>query len=205
MDERDGSQGSIELDKAAKGILRLLEGGETTLGELVEEASRRLGLRRHEAARAVYRLREDGHLRLLDPSPPKSFLRFLLSSRAAWFWALASTVLATNISIYASPRVPQLTYARYILGSIYVLYLPGASLIELLYPKKGDLTQLERLALSIGLSLALVPLMGLALNYTPWGIRLDPLVASLTTLTTILALGAAARKHSYHLLAHEDK
>ncbi|MEM3070950.1 MAG: DUF1616 domain-containing protein, partial [Candidatus Bathyarchaeia archaeon] len=112
------------------------------------------------------------------------------------------TVTLTDITIYTSPTIPQIAPIRIILGSIFVLYLPGASLIELLYPKKEDLTQLERLALSIGLSLALVPLVGLILNYTPWGIRLDPIVASLTILTTILSLGEVARKHASHLLAH---
>ncbi|HPC28222.1 MAG TPA: DUF1616 domain-containing protein, partial [Candidatus Methanomethylicus sp.] len=52
-------------------------------------------------------------------------------------------------------------------------------------------------ALSIGLSLALVPLTGLVLNYTPWGIRLDPIVVSLSLLTVGLALGAAVRKLGY--------
>jgi uncharacterized membrane protein len=38
-------------------------------------------------------------------------------------------------------------------------------LIEALYPRKEDLESLERLTLSIGLSLAVVPLIGLFLNY----------------------------------------
>jgi uncharacterized membrane protein len=69
-------------------------------------------------------------------------------------------------------------------------------LIELLYPRAGELSQLERLALSIGLSLALVPLVGLVLNYTPWGIRLDPIFASLSLLTISLAAGSVFRKFS---------
>jgi uncharacterized membrane protein len=81
------------------------------------------------------------------------------------------------------------------------MYLPGAALIELLYPRRRDLRIFERLALSIGLSLALVPLVGLFLNYTPWGIRLIPITLSLMILTTVLALLAVSRKHSFHLLA----
>jgi len=33
---------------------------------------------------------------------------------------------------------------------------------------------------SVGLSLAVVPLIGLILNYLPWGIRLGPIVVSLS-------------------------
>jgi len=41
----------------------------------------------------------------------------------------------------------------------------------------------------------LVPLVGLLLNYTPWGIRLNPIVASLTILAVGLAMVALAREY----------
>jgi uncharacterized membrane protein len=43
--------------------------------------------------------------------------------------------------------------------------------------------------------------VGLLLNYTPWGIRLDPIVVSLVALGLALALVAAVRKESYVKLA----
>ncbi len=195
----------VELDKASKDLfLLILRGrGEVTVEELVGEAVRKLGLKRYEAARAIYKLREAEVIKILDPSPPKSFFSFLFSSRSTWFWLLIFLTALTNLSIYVFPQHPPVQYARYVLGSLFVLYLPGASLIELLYPGKRDLSQLERLALSIGLSLALVPLVGLILNYTPWGIRLNPVVASLSFLTVTLALGAVERKHSLHLFIHQ--
>lgn len=202
MGERDRAGRPEDLGREAKAVLKLLGRRELTVGELVERAVSELGLKRHEAARAIYRLRDAGLVAILDPSPPESLLRFVLSSRATWFWVLLSVVLLADASIYLLPQSPPFIYARYIFGSLFVLYLPGASLIELLYPKRGDITQLERVALSIGLSLALVPLVGLVLNYTPWGIRLDPVVFSLSALTTALAFGAVVRKHAYHVLLH---
>jgi uncharacterized membrane protein len=44
------------------------------------------------------------------------------------------------------------------------------------------------------LSTSLVPLVGLLLNYTPWGIRLDPIVISLTILTVALTGVALERR-----------
>ena len=41
----------------------------------------------------------------------------------------------------------------------------------------------------------MVPLVGLLLNYTPWGIRLTPIVISLTVLTVGLAVIALARQY----------
>ncbi|MEM2628158.1 MAG: DUF1616 domain-containing protein, partial [Ignisphaera sp.] len=78
---------------------------------------------------------------------------------------------------------------------IAVLFLPGYVTVEALYPREEDLTPLERLALSIGLSLAIVPLIGLVLNYTPWGIRLTPISMALTLYTTVIAMIASYRKY----------
>jgi uncharacterized membrane protein len=45
------------------------------------------------------------------------------------------------------------------------------------------------------MSLALVPLVGLLLNYTPWGIRLTPITLSLTALTLTFATAAVIREY----------
>ena len=86
-----------------------------------------------------------------------------------------------------------------------VLFFPGYSLTEALYPRGEDISPLERLALSIGLSLALVPLVGLVLNYTPWGIRLTPIISSLTLLILTLMIIASWRKYLYLKLLIEGK
>jgi len=75
------------------------------------------------------------------------------------------------------------TVLRNILGLPLVLFLPGYALIAALFPAKSDLDGIERTALSFGLSIAVVPLIGLGLNYTPWGIRLLPILISLSVFT----------------------
>ncbi|MHC1756366.1 MAG: DUF1616 domain-containing protein [Methanosarcina sp.] len=75
------------------------------------------------------------------------------------------------------------TVFRNILGLPLVLFLPGYALIAALFPAKSDLDGIERTALSFGLSIAVVPLIGLGLNYTPWGIRLLPILMSLSIFT----------------------
>ena len=75
------------------------------------------------------------------------------------------------------------TILRNILGLPLVLFLPGYALIAALFPAKSDLDGIERTALSFGLSIAVVPLIGLGLNYTPWGIRLIPILISLSVFT----------------------
>jgi len=69
---------------------------------------------------------------------------------------------------------------RIIFGLCLVLFFPGYTLLSVLFPRKGTLSGIERVALSFGLSIAIVPLMGLILNYTPWGIRLYPILIAIT-------------------------
>jgi len=101
------------------------------------------------------------------------------------------TVLSA-IAIYA-PLVNE-TPIRVILALPMVLFFPGYSLIAALFPGRGEIDGLERLALSFGLSIAVVPLIGLVLNYTPFGIRLDPVVTSLVIFTLVMAVSAQVRR-----------
>jgi uncharacterized membrane protein len=87
------------------------------------------------------------------------------------------------------------TIIRSALGLVMVLFIPGYSLIAALFPGKKDIDGIERAALSFGLSIAVSPLIGLGLNYTPWGIRLDPIVVCLTIFTLICVLFANKRRH----------
>jgi uncharacterized membrane protein len=140
-----------------------------------------------------------GALELSEPKPPSNLMGYALSLRSLWFWAITALVALTTFIVFYAVT-PPLIYMRYILGSIFVLYLLGSMLIEALYPRSEDLEGLERLALSIGLSLAVVPLIGLFLNYTPWGIRLTPIVVSLAAFTEAMAASALVRKYRYYRL-----
>jgi len=69
---------------------------------------------------------------------------------------------------------------RITLGLLFLTFFSGYTLLSALFPKRDDLGGIERLALSFGLSIAVVPLIGLILNYTPWGIKLYPVLISVT-------------------------
>jgi uncharacterized membrane protein len=85
---------------------------------------------------------------------------------------------------------------RIVLGIPFVLFFPGYTLISTLFPHRESLEGVERLALSIGLSLAVVPLFGLALNYTPLGIRLYPILLSLFLFTILMSITSFYRRKS---------
>jgi uncharacterized membrane protein len=135
---------------------------------------------------------------------PQEFRRYLSSDKAYWFWITMIVVVATTITVFTVPensRVP-LVYMRYALGFVFVLWLPGYTFIMALFPTQvpiktssESLDVVERIALSLGTSLALVPIVALLLNYTPWGIRPTPITLSLLALTVVFALVAAVRDY----------
>ncbi len=78
--------------------------------------------------------------------------------------------------------------ARQILGLVFVLFLPGYAATAALFPENEQIDTIERVALSFGLSIAIVPLIGLGLNFTPWGIRLEPIMASVSAFIIIASV-----------------
>lgn len=75
------------------------------------------------------------------------------------------------------------TPLRAVLGFILVLFVSGYAFASALFPGSDELDGIERLALSIGLSICIVVFIGIALNYTPWGIRLKPILLSISAFT----------------------
>jgi len=90
---------------------------------------------------------------------------------------------------------------RIVFGLCLTLFFPGYALLSALFPRKGDLGGIERVALSFGLSIAVIPLIGLILNYTPWGIRLYPILISITIF--ILVSSAVAWQRQRNLSSKE--
>ena len=175
----------------------------TTINEYIEELAAEQGLSIEEAAKQMYGEVENGVMRLVDPDPPRVFQRFLFSFYSTSFWVVVAAFMVFLSSVYLLPQTPPFRWIRVGLGMLTSLYLPGYAFIEALYPQRGELEELERFALGVGLSLALTPLVGFVLNYTPWGIRLNPITVAITFLTLTLGLVSVYRKYQYHLLGLE--
>ncbi|RJS97631.1 DUF1616 domain-containing protein [Halococcus sp. IIIV-5B] len=126
---------------------------------------------------------------------------------------VALLVVLTAVSALVPPISG--TPIRIVLGLPFVLFLPGYAFVAALFPEAGrtaDPTEddesedrieraredgidgIERVALSFGLSIAVSPLIGLALNFTPFGIRLVPIVVAIGGFTLVAVAVAAARR-----------
>ena len=168
-----------------------------TVNELINLVQPKYAIPEKDILERILNLQNQGKIALKNHQAPVNPLlrNYVFSSKASWYWTIIAVAAATASLVFTVPEnaVP-IVYARYVLGAIFVLFLPGYTFIRALFPEK-ELDNIERTALSMGMSLALVPITGLILNYTPWGIRTTPVTLSLLALTTIFATAAITREH----------
>ena len=105
---------------------------------------------------------------------------------------VAGLVLLTDILVLVP--VFSGSFLRTYLGILLVLFLPGYALTGAIFPAKNDLEGIERAVVSFGLSIAVVPIMGLGLNYTIWGIREIPILTVLSVFTLLMCAIAYYRR-----------
>lgn len=112
-------------------------------------------------------------------------------------------VLALTLLTLGSVFHPVLreTPLRIVLGLPFVLFVPGYALVAALFPERGGdrtdeggVSVVRRIGLSFAASLVVVASLGIVLNRTPLGIRIVPVVGSLSILVVGLAGVATLRR-----------
>ena len=120
----------------------------------------------------------------LEEALPKSFVDFLRAwQENLWFYASLWVSFVTILVIWFTPPELPLLVLRWALGSVFAFFIPGYVALQGLYPGDRTIDRAERITLSVAVSVVLVMAVGLLLNYTPWGIRLTPILIALTILT----------------------
>jgi uncharacterized membrane protein len=99
-------------------------------------------------------------------------------------------VILLIVAIIFTPSV----VLRIVLGLPFVFFFPGYALTAALFPKREGLGGIERIALSFGMSIAVVALIGLILNYTWWGITLESTLYSVASFIFLVSIIAWVRR-----------
>jgi len=86
---------------------------------------------------------------------------------------------------------------RIIVGLPILLFIPGYVLQAALFPRKTHMDAVERVAFSFGFSIVVVALIGLILNFMPWGIRIHPILVTLTFFILITSVIAWYRRERF--------
>lgn len=113
---------------------------------------------------------------------------------------LALWTVANSLGVFVG------TPGQGVLGLVAMAFAPGYAFVAVLFPgtgqDDGSIAVVERLVLAVGLSVCLVPLVGLGLDYTPRSIRPDELVMIIGILSIVLVAAAAVRRL---LLSPDDR
>ncbi|MGE5574545.1 MAG: DUF1616 domain-containing protein [Ignavibacteria bacterium] len=83
---------------------------------------------------------------------------------------------------------------RFFFAFVFVAFLPGYCLVNLLFIGRNKLDFVEEIVLSVALSFGLDGLVGLFLGLSPIGIDFIPITVSLSVLVLVFAAAAFLRK-----------
>lgn len=100
--------------------------------------------------------------------------------------------IAMTIIFVATPSLGN-SFIKTILGVPMVLFIPGYMLVSVLYVGIDDVGIIKRIALSFGLSIAVIPLLGLLLNFT-FGLMSIPIIVTLCVYDIIFIFASKYRR-----------
>jgi uncharacterized membrane protein len=122
---------------------------------------------------------------------PARYADLLLIIAAGLFLA-CFTIVGTGFSLGTHDLLYwPIQLGRVLLGLPFVLYIPGYLLQGIFFAKRDDLDSLERMGLSLGLSVALVALLALLLNALPWGLSISAILVGQGCLVLLLIILSA--------------
>jgi len=155
----------------------------------------------------ITKLQAESRIRLNNPSlfVPFDFSFYMSSNKAFWYWAtIAISLFTVMFAFLIGENFYPWSYIRNVLGLIFVLWMPGYTFMKALFPVNApktetstNLSRIDRIALSIIMSMALVALIGLVLNFTPWGINMITIILSLLAFSLVFSNVAVVREYRF--------
>ena len=176
-----------------------------TAEQLIRIVKEQTNLSEREITALVIQMENEDKLKLtLQQDTANSNFEFvLLSKNVAWYWITVTFAIATAFIIFFVPtNLYPAAYIRQTLGLVFILFLPGYTFMKMLFPHRvpfktnsENMDAVERIILSLSLSLSLTPIVGLVLYYTPLGFGVAAITLSLLTLTLILGTISLMREY----------
>jgi uncharacterized membrane protein len=100
----------------------------------------------------------------------------------------------TLLATYLIPSDSVIVALRYVLAFVFLSFVPGYCLVNILFMGKNKLDFVEQLVLSIALSFGVAGLVGLFLGLSPIGISFSSITISMSGVVLVFAVVAFARK-----------
>lgn len=103
-------------------------------------------------------------------------------------------ILVAEIYVLSVAAVLLITGGGMLIALLFVILVPGYVLVATIFPTNDRIDWFERLALSIGLSIAVVPTLGLILSFTPVGIGFESTLVSILAFSVVFGILAYIRR-----------
>ncbi|MFX1293615.1 MAG: DUF1616 domain-containing protein [Promethearchaeota archaeon] len=180
-------------------LLKLFkEKKDQTADQIIQLIMENYSLDKELILKTIKKLFKEGKIELKEPihaeASPQSLKEFIFHSMNYDLWLC---VLLVIITIPIALFIPENAFesgdglsiffgvVRLIIGTIFVVFLPGYAVFTMLWPtsEKEDLT---RFGIAFGLSLVIVPILGLILNFTPLGLTFISILIIITLFTLII-------------------
>jgi len=111
-----------------------------------------------------------------------------------WLEILLLYTVITMAVVYVVPTDSPLLGIRYLLGFVFVIFLPGYCLVNILFLGKNRLDPVETAVLSVALSFGIAGLSGLLLGLSPIELNFASISVSLGGIVLVLTVVAFVRK-----------
>ncbi len=198
---------NLKADELTETIIHIAdEKSPQTVRELIALVQENAPWSQKEILDAVLKLQDEAKIRLVSSSlpVPLRFSAYLRTKKVLWYWATVTIAIMSMVfTILIKEDFYSWNYFRNVFGLIFVLWLPGYTFLKVLFPanlpiteSSTNLSNAERIALSVIMSLALIVLIGFLLNYSPWGINSTSIVLSLLTFSLIFATASVVKEYT---------
>ena len=184
---------SIDSDRSDLLQQRILESVAThkcySVKDLVVELQHtcRKSMSIEEIQNAVKKLESEKKIVLLRPGTEGHFLHYIMRSyNGLSLWLTTAATCLIMALVFLSPNISPWSYMRMITGAVFLLFIPGNALVQLLFAHR-NMEQTQQMVLSVGLSMALISIIGLMLKYTLSALTVESAVISIGMLSIILS------------------
>ncbi|MGC9079660.1 MAG: DUF1616 domain-containing protein [Nanopusillaceae archaeon] len=141
-----------------------------------------------DVSKSIYKLREQRKISLIKKG---NYINYFFSVENSWYlFSISIMIISFISSLFLNDKF---ILIKGILVSPLLFFYPGYGIVELAYPK-SEWNDLEKVALSIGLSLASLAIIGYILNFTYAGLNVKSVSLSLLIFSIVLLILSNFRK-----------
>jgi len=154
-----------------------------------------------KATKEFNRVLDDGKVRLVNQNPPTGLVRYFFSIYSFWYWLVVLFTASVYALNFYLPKMYPYEYLKYLVGAVFVLFIPGYALNEALFPNSEDGSWFSKLLTSVALSIIIVVMGGLFSILRQGTILLDPIISVLALPAVIFGVIGVWRKYGYFALS----